>query len=71
MGTRVDRVIAELGELDGPMAVFSHGHTLRVLGARWIALDPALGARLGLSTAATSLLGHEHGMAILAAWNLT
>lgn len=71
VGARADRVIAELGGLEGPVAVFSHGHMLRVLGARWIGLDAPLGARLGLSTAATSLLGHEHGTAILAAWNLT
>ncbi len=38
VGARADRVIAELIELAGLVAVFSHGHTLRVLGARWIGL---------------------------------
>jgi broad specificity phosphatase PhoE len=69
VGLRADRVIAELRTADGPAIVFSHGHLLRVLGARWIELDPAEGGRLGLAAGALSLLGHEHGLAILAGWN--
>jgi probable phosphoglycerate mutase len=42
---------------------------LRVLGARWIELAPAGGARLGLSAGAVSVLGYEHGTRILALWN--
>ncbi|HYM55509.1 MAG TPA: histidine phosphatase family protein [Solirubrobacteraceae bacterium] len=71
VGARADRVIAECGTVDGPVAVFSHGHLLRVLGARWIALDPAQGARLGLSTGAICVLGHERATPILARWNDT
>jgi broad specificity phosphatase PhoE len=51
------------------VAVFSHGHMLRVLGARWIELAAAEGARLGLATAAISVLGYERNTAILARWN--
>jgi broad specificity phosphatase PhoE len=73
VGARVDRVIAELrtGDVarEGAVALFSHGHTLRVLGARWIELRPADGARLGLSTGAISVLGYEHSAPILAHWN--
>jgi probable phosphoglycerate mutase len=69
VGARADRVIAELRAASGPAAVFAHGHVLRVLGARWIDLDPAQGARLGLSPGGLSLLGYEHGLAILASWN--
>jgi broad specificity phosphatase PhoE len=69
VGARADRVIAEARAADGPVALFSHGHMLRVLGARWIGLDPAQGARLGLSTAAICLLDHERGTPILARWN--
>jgi probable phosphoglycerate mutase len=42
---------------------------LRVLGARWIALDPADGSRLGLTTASLSVLGYEHSNPVLARWN--
>jgi broad specificity phosphatase PhoE len=69
VGARADRVIADVVGLDGATAIFSHGHLLRVLGARWIALAPSGGARLGLSTGAISVLGHERGTPILAGWN--
>ncbi len=68
---RADRVIAELIALDGNAVVFSHGHMLRVIGARWIGLGPEYGARLALSTAATSQLGRERERAVIAGWNET
>jgi broad specificity phosphatase PhoE len=71
VGARADRVIAELSRTAGPVAVFSHGHMLRVLGARWIELGPAGGGRLGLSTGAICTLGHEHSARILTGWNDT
>jgi broad specificity phosphatase PhoE len=71
VGARADRVIAAIAAGDGDVAVFSHGHMLRVLGARWIALGPEGGARLGLSTAAVSVLGHERETAVIARWNDT
>ncbi len=69
VGARADSVIAEFEHADGDVAVFSHGHMLRVLGARWIALYPAEGGRLGLSTGAICVLGHERSTRILARWN--
>jgi broad specificity phosphatase PhoE len=69
IGARADRVIAELRELEGSVAVFSHGHMLRVLGARWIGLEPARGGNLGLATGALCLLAYEHDAPILARWN--
>jgi broad specificity phosphatase PhoE len=71
VGARADRVIAEIAGSDGDVAVFSHGHMLRVLGARWIALPPGGGGRLGLSTAAICVLGHERDTAVIARWNDT
>jgi broad specificity phosphatase PhoE len=70
VGARADRVIAELSAASS-VAVFSHGHMLRVVGARWIDLEASAGARLGLSTGAVCVLGHEHGSAIIAGWNST
>ena len=66
-----DAATAELAGIDGEVAVFSHGHMLRVVGARWVALDPAQGARLGLSTAAICVLDFERDTAVLARWNDT
>jgi broad specificity phosphatase PhoE len=69
VGARAGRLIDELRRSDGAVAVFSHGHLLRVLGARWIELEPAGGARLGLATAAICVLGYERTTAVLARWN--
>ncbi|MGO9762095.1 MAG: histidine phosphatase family protein [Solirubrobacteraceae bacterium] len=71
VGARADRVIEEIGASGGEVAVFSHGHMLRVLGARWIALGADSGARLGLSTGALCVLGHERETAVIARWNDT
>ena len=43
IGARVDRVIARVRAASGDVALFAHGHVLRVLVARWIGL-PAGGA---------------------------
>jgi broad specificity phosphatase PhoE len=69
VGARAEGVISQLRASEGATAVFSHGHMLRVLGARWIGLAPSQGARLGLSTAAICVLGFERDTAILARWN--
>ena len=71
VGGRADRIVTELHAARGAALVFSHGHILRVLGARWIELAPARGASLGLATGALCLLGHEHGAPILSRWNDT
>jgi broad specificity phosphatase PhoE len=70
VGARADRVLADLSETAGTVAIFSHGHMLRVLGARWIGLGAEGGGLLGLSTGAICVLGYERGRAIVAGWNL-
>ena len=69
VAARAERVIARLDGAAGPAAVFSHAHLLRVLGARWIALDARNGGRLAMSTAAICVLGHERSLPIIARWN--
>jgi broad specificity phosphatase PhoE len=39
VGARADRVIARSRAVDGDIALFAHGHVLRVLAARWIGLS--------------------------------
>lgn len=70
VGARADRALARLNGLQAPALLFAHGHLLRVLGARWIGLEPAAGALLMLSPACIGALGSEHGRAALAGWNL-
>ena len=69
VGARADRLLARIAEIDGSVALFSHGHFLRVLGARWIALPVAGGARLGLDTATLSVLGYEREERVVRVWN--
>ena len=69
VGARVDRVIARALEAPGDVALFAHGHVLRVLAARWIELPPGEGARLALSTGSLSLLGHERETRVVSEWN--
>jgi probable phosphoglycerate mutase len=69
VGARADEVVAELRAVDGDVAVFAHGHILRVLAARWVGLGPEGGALLHLSTATVSALGWERETAVITRWN--
>jgi probable phosphoglycerate mutase len=71
VGARADRVIARVRAVDGNVLVFSSGHFLRVLAARWLGLEPAGGRYLVLGTAALSILGYEHNKAepVVRLWN--
>lgn len=72
VGARADRLITRLRAMEGRVALFSHGHFGRALGARWAELPVAAGERLLLDTASLNILGFEHGSAaapVLALWN--
>ena len=69
VGARADGLIPELEGAEGDVAVFAHGHLLRVLGARWAGLPPADGRLLALDPAGLSVLGHEHDWRALRTWN--
>ena len=66
---RLDRVIARVRAHGGRCLVFGHGHALRVLAARWIAMAPATGAHLDLDTATLSTLGDDRGVPVILRWN--
>lgn len=68
---RADRVIARVTQADGDVAIFAHGHLLRILAARWIEEPPELGGRLALSTASLSACGFEHERRVITLWNDT
>jgi len=60
VGARADRMLARLRAVEGKVVVFSHGHCLRVLAARWLGLPVGAAHHFVLSTAALSILGYEH-----------
>jgi broad specificity phosphatase PhoE len=69
VGRRVDRAIERALAVDGDVALFGHGHCLRILAARWIGLPPRCGALLELSTATVSRLGWERENRVVELWN--
>ena len=69
VGRRVDPIVAEMRGAGADVALFAHGHLLRVLASRWIEQPPPHGAHLGLSTASVSLAGYEREAPILHRWN--
>lgn len=71
VGRRVDRLVAEMRGLDGDAVLFSHGHVLRTIAARWIELSPQEGGRLALDTAAACVLGWEREVPVIRVWNDT
>jgi len=60
IGARADRMVGRMRAIKGDVLVFSHGHFLRVLAARWLSHDAAGGRYVLLSTASLSALGYEH-----------
>jgi broad specificity phosphatase PhoE len=69
VAARVERVIDRAHTARGDVALFAHGHVLRVLAARWADLPPTAGAALFLSTATYSVLGWERDAPVITRWN--
>lgn len=69
VGQRADRVIARALASGGDVAIFAHGHLLRVLAARWLGLAAQDGALFELGTATLSRLGWERERRVIELWN--
>ena len=68
---RARRVIHRATEENGDVALFAHGHILRILAACWMNLPPQAGRHLGLDTASISVLGYERKTRVIRHWNVT
>lgn len=69
VGRRAERVIERARAAEGDVALFGHGHQLRILTARWLGLSAAMGRAFALSTATVSVLGWERETPVVEAWN--
>lgn len=72
ISARADRLIARLSELSGDVAVFSHGHFLRIFTARWVGWPLSHAQMLLLSTASLGILAFNHekrSRPVIALWN--
>jgi broad specificity phosphatase PhoE len=67
---RAQQVIDRALQADGDVALFAHGHILRILATRWTQLPCRAGEVLALDTAAISILGYERETRAIRLWNL-
>ena len=66
---RADRVVAMLRSIEGNVAIFSHGHFLRLLVCRWIGLPADHGSCFLLGTSTLSILEYENELPVIKTWN--
>lgn len=69
VGERIDRVIDRV-RAGGRTLVFAHGHSLRVLAARWLGLRVDQGSIFVLGTGTYSILGEDRGTRVVRQWNV-
>ena len=69
VGARADRVIHRIRPVAGRVALFAHGHLLRVLAARWIGFPASAGQHFLLNTSAVGVLGYYQGVPAVKRWN--
>jgi broad specificity phosphatase PhoE len=74
ISVRAGRVVSRLKKVtEGKVLLFSHGHMLRVLAARWLVLPAEEGSLFTLAPTSISILGYEHNLdePVIRLWNQT
>ena len=71
VAARASRVIERAAKAGGDVALFAHGHLLRILTACWLGLPADAGRLFALGTASVSVLGYERETRVIARWNIT
>ena len=66
---RVDRVVARARAAPGNVAMFAHGHVLRVLAARWLGWAVAAGRHFLLDTGTVNVLSAYREAPAIRRWN--
>ncbi|HUA60121.1 MAG TPA: histidine phosphatase family protein [Verrucomicrobiae bacterium] len=73
IAARADRVVERIRSIDGAVLLFSSGHFLRILAARWLGLGPRDARHFLLGPASLSMLAYENGWSdpAIGLWNDT
>ena len=74
ISARADRVVTRVRAIPGNVLLFTSGHFIRALAARWLGLEPTANSRyFMLSTASLSALGYEGDLSrpVIRFWNDT
>jgi broad specificity phosphatase PhoE len=69
---RADNVLRRIRDVQGDVLLFSSGHFIRVLAARWIGLEPSVNSMsFLLSTASLSAVGYDQDLSrpVIRLWN--
>ena len=69
VAARARRLVEEAITATGDVALFGHGHVLRILTACWLGLAPREGRLFALDTGSVSVLGYEHSTRVIRRWN--
>ncbi len=67
---RVDRLIDVVKATQGHVALFAHGHILRVFVARWLNLPVSAGGQFLLDTGTLNILSYYYGYPAVKKWNV-
>jgi probable phosphoglycerate mutase len=69
VAARAARVVARIRSVEGDVALFAHGHILRVIATCWLEQPPVEASRYYLATASVSVLGWERETTVIDRWN--
>jgi broad specificity phosphatase PhoE len=69
VAARAHDVVDRAAQIEGDVALFAHGHILRILATCWLGLPPEDAKMFVLGTGAISLLGFEHETRAILRWN--
>jgi broad specificity phosphatase PhoE len=69
VGERADRIIARARRQQGNVALFAHGHLLRMVAARWLGFAAGAGRHFLLDTGTLSILRYYQAIPAIKEWN--
>lgn len=69
LAARADRIVRRVRPVDGDVALFAHGHILRVIAARWLEQPAIEASHYYLATATLSVLAWERETPVIERWN--